>query len=57
MKERIEDRIRTLKWVITSNSKSIPFNEREGGLIDGEINMAEDEIEFLESLLKELENE
>jgi peptidoglycan hydrolase CwlO-like protein len=56
MRERIEERIRTLKWIISANSNVICHNEYEGGQLDAETSMAEDEIEFLESLLKDLED-
>lgn len=48
----INDRIRTLKDIIRINGKIVPSNEREGGWIDAESDMALDEIAFLENLLK-----
>lgn len=50
--ELINGRIRTLQFLIRSNEKVIPYNEREGGWIDAETDMATDEIAFLEELLK-----
>lgn len=52
--EIIETRIRTRQFIVNVNRKLIPYNEREGGIIDTEINMSEDEIEFLNELLKEM---
>jgi hypothetical protein len=51
MEQKVRDRIVILREMIDRNMSVIVHNEYEGGCLDGQNSAAEDEIEFLESLL------